>query len=197
VKTLCGLLVIAAAIPLAGSAQSAEVLDWRAKLQFHAESTYAPTALIGFVAYGALLQKLDSPTEWGQGAGAYGERVGSTLRWSGIHSALAFGLDTTLHQDPRYYRAGGTGFWRRAGHAVRGTILTRTDSGGETLSTWRIGSAYGSALLSDMWYPARLNNARDGMIRGSVTLGFELAGNLGTEFWPDIKQALFHRRVGP
>jgi hypothetical protein len=197
VKTLYRLLVIAAAIPLAASAQSAEVFDWRAKLQFHAESTYAPTALMGFLAYGALLQKLDSPTEWGQGAGAYGERFGSMLGWSGIHSALAFGLDTTLHQDPRYYRAGGTGFWRRAGHAVRGTILTRTDSGGETLSTWRIGSAYGSTFLSDMWYPGRLNNAREGMICGSVTLGSGLAGNLGAEFWPDIKHALFHRKVTP
>jgi len=67
-------------------------------------------------------------------------------------------------------------------------MLTRTDSGGETLSTWRIGSAYGAAFLSNQWYPDRLNTTRLGLIQGSVTLGFDLVGNLGAEFWPDIKK---------
>jgi len=86
------------------------------------------------------------------------------------------------------------GFWRRSGHALRGTILTRTDAGGETLSTWRIGSAYGAAFLSDLWYPARLDTARQGFVDGSLGLGFGLASNLGAEFWPDIKSKLFHRK---
>ncbi len=196
-KTLVTLFAISLAIPVAGSAQTPEPFDWSAKLQFHAETAYGPTAVMGFTAYAALLQEVDSPKEWGQGAGAYGKRLGSTLGWSGIHGALAFGLDSTLHQDPRYYRTGGTGFWRRSAHALRGTILTRTDSGGETLSTWRIGSAYGAAFLSDLWYPARLNTAGQGFKRGSITLGLGLASNLGTEFWPDIKKALFHRKMGP
>src|ERR1035441_4801236 len=116
------------------------------------------------------------------------------VAWSGIRNALAFGLDSTLHQDPRYFRSGGAGFWRRSGHALRGTMLTRTDSGGETLSTWRIGSAYGSAFLSNLWYPARLNTVGLGMIQGSATLGFDLADNLRKEFWPDIRRKVFHRK---
>jgi hypothetical protein len=73
-------------------------------------------------------------------------------------------------------------------------MLTRTDSGGETLSVWRIGSAYGSAFLSNMWYPDRLNNARLGFIQGSVTLGFDLALNLTKEFWPDIRTKVLRRK---
>jgi hypothetical protein len=57
-------------------------------------------------------------------------------------------VETTLHQDPRYFRSCSTGFWRRAGHALRGTILTRTDRGGETLSTWRIGRPHIRRCLS-------------------------------------------------
>jgi hypothetical protein len=171
-----------------------EPLDWQGKLKFHAEATYGPWALAGFAAYAGFLQEINSPTEWGQGAGAYSKRFASTLGWSAIHGTLAFGLDTTLHQDPRYYRSGSAGFWRRSGHALRGTILTRTDAGGETLSTWRIGSAYGAAFLSDMWYPARLNTVREGFLDGSLGLGFGLASNLGAEFWPDIKSRLFHRK---
>jgi hypothetical protein len=103
-------------------------------------------------------------------------------------------LDTALRQDPRYFRSGSGGFWRRAGHALRGTLLTHTDRGGETVSAWRIGSAYGSAFLSNMWYPDRLNTPRLGFIQGSMTLGFDVAGNLASEFWPDIRRKVFHKR---
>ena len=46
-----------------------------------------------------------------------------------------------------------------------------------------------------MWYPDRLNTPRLGFIHGSVTLGFDLVGNLGAEFWPDIKRIVFRRKV--
>ena len=86
---------------------------------------------------------------------------------------------------------------RRSAHALRETLLTRTDTGGETVSVWRIGSAYGAAYLSNLWYPARLDTAREGFLDGSITLGFGVATNLGSEFWPDIKAKIFRRKVGP
>jgi hypothetical protein len=187
-------IAMVAAIPVAGFGQDPTPLSVAGKFRYHAEATYAPMSLLGIAAYAAVLQEADAPTEWRQGAAPYGKRFVSTLAWSGIHNALAFGLDSALHQDPRYTRSRNTGFWRRAGHAVRGTILTRTDRGGETLSTWRLGADYGSAFLSNMWYPDRLNTVRLGFIQGSVTLGFELVGNLGREFLPDIKRKVLHRR---
>ena len=90
--------------------------------------------------------------------------------------------------------SGGTGFWRRSGHALRGTLLTRTDRGGETVSTWRIGSAYGAAFLSNQWYPDRFNTVRLGFLQGSVTLGFDLLGNVASEFWPDLKRKVLRRK---
>ena len=182
------------AIPIAGMAQPAEPLDVKAKLNFHARNTFAPLSLAGLAAYAAVLQQANAPEEWKQGAEGYGKRFGTMVAWSGIHGALAFGLDSTLHQDPRYFRSSDKGFWRRSGHALRGTILTRTDRGGETLSTWRLGADYGSAFLSNMWYPARLNTVRLGFIQGSVTLAFDLAGNLASEFWPDVKRKVLRRK---
>jgi hypothetical protein len=183
-----------AAIPMAGVAQTPEPLGVEDKLRLHAESTFGPLAVVGIAAYAGALQNFNAPMEWGQGGAAYGKRVASTAGAWGIHGALAFGLDSSLREDPRYYRSLRTGFWRRTGHAIRGTILTRTDAGGETLSIWRIGSAYGSAYLSNLWYPDRLNTARLGFIQGSVGLGFGLAGNLGAEFWPDIKRKMLRRK---
>lgn len=191
------LLALLLAIPMAGMAQKFEPLDWKGKLVFHAKATYGPWALAGIGAYAGFLQKTNSPREWGQGASGYDKRLASTVGAAGIHGVLAFGMDTALHQDPRYYRAGGAGLWRRTGHAIRGTILTRTDAGGETLSTWRIGSAYGEEFLSNVWYPARLDKPRFGFTDGSIRLGFDLVGNLGSEFWPDIRKNVFRRKVLP
>jgi hypothetical protein len=193
-KKLLVLLALSAAIPSAAVAQPPEPLDWQGKLRFHAESTYNPSAIAGLAAYAAVLHELDSPEEWRQGGAAYGKRFASMAGWSAIHSTLAFGLDSTLHEDPRYRRMGDRGFWRRTGHALRGTVLTRTDRGGERVSTWRIGSAYGAAFLSNMWYPDRVNTVRLGFLQGSMGLGFDFAGNLGAEFWPDIKKKIFRRR---
>jgi len=187
-------LALAAVLPFAAMSQaSLEPLTWQGKLKYHAESTYSPAALVGFAAYAGVLQTLDTPTEWGKGGAGYGRRLASTVAWSGIHSTLAFGLDTALHQDPRYFRSGAGG-WRRVGHSLRGTILTRTDSGGETLSTWRLGSAYGAAFLSNEWYPDRLNTVRLGVLQGSMTLGFGFIANLGAEYWPDIKRKVLHKK---
>jgi len=191
--TVVLLLAVAAAMPVAAFGQVTEPLDVKDKLHFHIKQAIGPGAVLGYAAYAGILQADAAPTEWRGGAEAYAKRIGSMAAWSGIHNGLAFGLDSALHQDPRYFRSKDTGFWRRSAHAVRGTILTRTDSGGETLSTWRFGSAYGSAVLSNLWYPARLNTARLGFIQGSVTVGLDLLGNLGREFWPDIKSKVLRR----
>ena len=185
---------VALAVPLIGLAQPFAALNAQEKLSFHVKYSFNPLALAGVAAYAGILQEADAPTEWGQGAQGYGKRFASTLAYSGLHSALAFGLDTALHQDPRYFRSTNTGFWRRTGHALRGTILTRTDKGAETLATWRIGSAYGAAYLSNQWYPGRLNTVGLGFAQGTLQLGWDLAGNLGAEFWPDIKRKVFRRK---
>jgi hypothetical protein len=187
-------LALCCALPLAAVAQTSDALTTVDKLRFHVAAAYSPTALLGLAAYAGVLQSMDAPDEWSHGGAAvYGKRVASMAGWAGVHSALAFGLDSTLHQDPRYFRAGSGGFWRRAGHSLRGTILTRTDSGGETFSTWRFGSAFGAATLSNQWYPDRLNTVRLDMIQGAATIGFDLLGNLGKEFGPDVKRKLRRR----
>jgi len=185
---------LALAIPISGFAQDFVALSVTEKLSYQVRQSIGPLALLGDAAYAGILQEADTPTEWGQGGSGYGKRFGSTLACSGMHSALAFGLDSTLHEDPRYFRSGGGGFWRRTGHAFRGTILTHTDKGTETLSIWRLGSAYGAAYLSNQWYPGRLNTVALGFAEGSLQLGFDVARNLASEFGPDLKRKVLRRR---
>jgi hypothetical protein len=189
------LIVIAGAIfPAALFSQATDPLGWQSKLRYHANAAYGPEGVAGSIGYAGYLQEIDSPREWGQGGVGYGRRLGSTLAYSGVRNAIGFGLDSALHQDPRYYRSGGTGTWRRVKHVFRGTLLTRTDSGGETLATWRFGSAYSAAFLSNQWYPDRVNTAKRSLTQGSTQIGFDVLVNLGSEFWPDLKNKMLHRK---
>jgi hypothetical protein len=188
------IIVLMCVVSVAGIAQAPVALDVNGKLRFHAETTFGPASIAMYGVGAAFLQVTDSPTEWGQGASGYKKRVASSMASSGIRGLLAFGLDSTLHQDPRYFRSGSTGFWRRMGHALRGTILTRTDTGGQTLSTWRLGSAYGASFIANQWYPDRLNTVRCGFADGSIRLGSDLATNLAAELWPDIKRKISLRK---
>ena len=169
-------------------------IGWEGKLRFHAVSAYGPEALVGAAIYDGFLQEINFPREWGQGGLGYGKRFGSTLAYGGVRNLLGFGLDSALHEDPRYYRSTESGMWRRARHAFRETILTHKDSGGETLATWRLGSAYGAAFISNQWYPDRVNTVALGFSQGSTQIGFDFLSNLGSEFWPDIKKKLLHRK---
>jgi hypothetical protein len=182
------------AIPVTALAQSFLPLDTIGKLDYHIQQSVGPLAIVGDVAYAGLLQEIDTPTEWGQGGSPYARRLASTAACSGIHSALAFGLDSALHEDPRYFRSAGGSFWHRAGHAFRGIVLTRTDHGTETFSVWRFGSAYGAAYVSNQWYPGRLNTVALGFAQGSLQIGFDLVRNLASEFGPDIKRMVFRRK---
>jgi len=182
------------AIPVTALAQSFLPLDTIGKLDYHIQQSVGPLAIVGDVAYAGLLQEIDTPTEWGQGWSPYARRLASTAACSGLHSALAFGLDSALHEDPRYFRSAGGSFWHRAGHAFRGIVLTRTDHGTETFSVWRFGSAYGAAYVSNQWYPGRLNTVALGFAQGSLQIGFDLVRNLASEFGPDIKRMVFRRK---
>jgi hypothetical protein len=163
------------------------------KLRYHAQGLYGIFPVAGTFAYAGLLQELNAPKEWGGGWPAYGRRLASTEACGVIHGVLAFGLDTALHQDPRYFRSDRKGLFRRMAHAARETILTHTDAGGETFSAWRMGSAYGAEFISNLWYPERLDTVRLGFLQGSLRVGFDLVSNLSAEFWPDLKKKLRRR----
>lgn len=191
---LPAIAILSAIFAARGVSQDLDPTTWQSKLRFHAVSAYGPAAILGSAAYVGLLQEVDFPKEWGQGGLGYGKRLGSTLAYSGLRNSLGFGLDTALHQNPRYDRSSETGFWPRTKHAFRRTILTRTDSGSETFATWRFGSAYAANFISNEWYPDRVNTVKLGLTEGTTQIGFDLLGNIGIEFWPDVKRKILRRK---
>jgi len=188
------LLSTLASTLLVTRACSQSIDTWQSKLQFHIVSAYGPESVVVAGAFAGYLQAIDSPQQWGQGGGAYAERLASTLAYTGVRNGLAFGLDSALHQDPRYYRSTNAGFWLRTRYVLHSTVFTHKDSGGETLATWRFASAYTAALIADEWRPGRSNRVGVGFKDGSTQIGFDLLSNFVTEFGPDVKRKLLHRR---
>lgn len=169
-------------------------LSVKAKLRFHAEQTASPGFVVEMAAYAGVLHWMDTPREWGQGAGPYGKRVASAAGATAIRNVFAFALDSALGEDPRYRRSGRGNLFARIGHAARETVVTRTDAGRSRFATWRFGSAIGSAYLSNVWYPDRLNTLASGMEQGMATIGLDVLGNIASEFWPDLKHKVLRRR---
>jgi hypothetical protein len=175
-------------------AQDPHPLSVTGKLRFHALATASPGFVAETAAYAGVLHWMKVPAEWGSTAPVYGKRVASAAGATAIRNLFAFAIDAPLREDPRYRRRGKGNVFARMGHAAGETILTRTDKGGRRVSTWRFGSALGAALLSNQWYPDRLNTFSSGLEQTAATIGLDLLGNLGSEFWPDVKRKVFRRR---
>jgi hypothetical protein len=170
-----------------------EPIDAGEKFKLHLSRVYAPSGLAKS-AFTAGYNHLDhDPPEWGQGMKGYGRRYGHKLLNRAVENAIGFTVVATLKEDPRYFYSNQRGVWRRLKHAVTSTFLTRTDSGGQRLSTWRFAGNYGAAFLSNQWRPESENKPRDALERGTLSIGFDVAANIFKEFWPDIKRRIRRR----
>jgi hypothetical protein len=158
------------------------------RFRHYLTGTFGPRSLATAVAHAGLDQLRDSPTEWGQGSAAFGDRLGNAYAKHIIRRTLEFGASSALHQDDRYFASGEAGFWCRTKYAVASTVLARRDDGQRTFAYARIGSAAGTAFISRAWQPASTTDAS----HAASSFGFTVAADLGTnvfrEFWPDLKR---------
>jgi len=158
------------------------------KAELRARNMVTPMAFAGSAAGAGIQQWRDNPTEWRQGAAGYGRRYASAHGWIVTQNIVALGLDTTLGIDPRYRRSSQTGVWPRIRDAVKQTWVARTDSGDAMFNYSAVGASYGAGLISCAWHPARVDSVGDGLIRGTIGLGYDMLSNVVKEFWPVKKR---------
>jgi hypothetical protein len=168
-------------------------LSVREKARVFGHRIIAPTSLATAAFSSGIDQWRDSPPEWGQGMAGYGRRYGSKTGTRTAENGIGFLTAAALHQDPRYFHSSDTGVWRRAKYAVKRTVVTRNDSGQQTIAVWNITAHYGAQFVSNIWRPERVTPVPDTLARGSVSMGYDAASNLFKEFWPDIRQRIFRR----
>jgi hypothetical protein len=154
--------------------------------------------LRGFAGAGfgaAIGQERDVPKEWGEGWGAYATRYAASLGTNLTRQFTAFGLESALHEDPRYFPSEEKGFRKRLKNVLLQTVVARTDSGKETFAWARMGSAFAAGEIANTWQPKSTSSVGDGLTRGCIILGGDLAYNFLQEFVPFVRpHTLRHQR---
>jgi hypothetical protein len=132
---------------------------------------------------------------YGSGFSGYAKRFGASYAddfdgelWSeGI-------LPSLLHQDPRYFRLGQGGFRRRLGYSLFAAVRCRGDNGNWQFNASNLGGNLVAGATSNAYYPAANRGIGLTFQRASIDTAEGLAQLLANEFYPDLSQALFHRK---
>jgi hypothetical protein len=131
--------------------------------------------------------------EFRQGAAGYGRYYWHTLADQTDENLWVEGiLPVVLHQDSRYYTLGHGGFVKRGFYAVSRTLITRTDSGKETVNASEIVGAGAAAGISSLYYPTQYRTWTKVGQRWLTNALLDFGTFAAKEFWPDLNRAIFH-----
>jgi hypothetical protein len=128
-----------------------------------------------------------------QGAAGYGRYYWHTFADQTDENLWVEGiLPSVLHQDSRYYTLGHGGFLKRGFYAVSRTVITRSDSGGETFNASEILGSGISAAISSTYYPTQYQTWTKVGQRWLTNALLDFGTFAAKEFWPDVNHAIFH-----
>jgi hypothetical protein len=174
----------------AGGTALGEPLTFHERLKLHAHSYIEAENYIGPALGAGIGQWEDSPSEWGEGAGGYGERYASGLARSAIARTISFGVAASDGEDSRYFPLREGGIWRRTRHAAVETFVSRGRSGGSMPAVSRFAGVYSAGFIANAWEPPSQRDAAHAMERGSTALLSGVGWRLFEEFWPDLRHRL-------
>lgn len=143
------------------------------------------------IVFGAAISHADSvPPEWGQGWGAYGERLASHFGSSVVEGTTNFALGEALRLDTKYYPCTCKGIWPRIRHALISSVTARAGGDGHRVfSPPAIASPYAGAFATLAWYPARYR-AEDAFRTGNYNLLDAVGMKLALEFLHPVLKKL-------
>jgi len=156
------------------------------RFQQYLLSVGGPVPVLGEAAGASIGQWKNSPPEWGQGWGAYGERYGSNLAYNGIRQTISYGASIALHEDTRYFASGKHGIWARTGYALLSTFTARRPDGRQSFAFSSVGGVIGASGIASIWGPRSwqgFNNIAD---NAGISFGATAALNIVREFLPDL-----------
>ena len=141
------------------------------KLKFHLalKALTDPVTLAGFGLNAAIYQAVGYPS-YGQGWGAYGQRLGATF--AGGYTKILLGdavFASVLHQDPRYFYQGTGTTKSRLLHALETPLITRGDDGRREFNWSEVLGDLASGGIAEAYYPSQDRGA--GIIVRSTLIG--------------------------
>jgi hypothetical protein len=161
-------------------------LTERRRFHLYLMSTVGPVPILAEAAGAGIGQLENTPKEWGQGWGAYGQRFGSNLAYNGVRGTITYGTSILFHEDNRYFVSHKHGLWERAAYAVRSTVTAQHPDGRTTFSISSVTGVVGASAISSIWGPDSFKGIGNISKNAGVSFGATAAFNLVREFLPDI-----------
>jgi hypothetical protein len=169
-------------------------LTRRGKFGLAFKDTFDPFTFVAAGFYAGLAQWQNDYAPFGQGGTGFAKRFGAAYADQAIGNYMTEAIfPSLLHQDPRYFRRGSGGPWRRVGYALSRTIITRTDKGRKTFNYSELAGNAAAAAISNAYYPASERTAGEACEKLTIQLVSDSAFNVLLEFWPDMRHAIFKK----
>lgn len=158
------------------------------KRRFHLylASTIGPVPILAEAAGAGIGQWENSPKEWGQGWGAYGQRFGSNLAYNGVRGTITYGTSVLFHEDNRYFPSNRHGLWPRARYAILSTFTARNPEGETTFSISSVTGVVGAGAIASVWGPDSWKGLGNISHNAGISFGATAGFNLVREFLPDF-----------
>ena len=164
------------------------------KFKAHAVQVFGIRGLLGAAFGAAIGQGTNTPGEWGQGWGPYGERFASGFGNNLDRQFFAFTLESAFHEDARYFPSTEKSKIARIKNVIKQIAFTKTDSGATTFAYGRVISAFGAAQLTNTWQPKSTGTVGQGLERTAIMFSGDAAINLMQEFIPFTRSEVFRHR---
>jgi hypothetical protein len=168
------------------------------KLQLAVDESIAPSRLLSSAFTSAIYQARDSFPGYGQGWDGYGKRFGASIATNASYKAFGtFLLPSMLHQDPRYFVKLQGRPRTRIFYALSRVIITRTDSGRQTINISGLLGGIMAEGLANSYVPDEERTSGKTFQRFGIRVGWSALGNVVKEYWPNISKRLRLSKVVP
>jgi hypothetical protein len=164
------------------------------RLEWTAHASFGPSSLLGGAVSAGIDTLRNSPSEYGPHWAGFGKRYGLRLSNRVISSGIEASAGSLWGEDPRYFRAPEKRPKARFANIVRMTVISHNRAGREMPAYARFLAVPSSAFLSNAWEPDSHNSTGDALNRIAASFATRIIGNAFSEFWPDVRRRLLHRR---
>jgi hypothetical protein len=154
------------------------------RLRQYMKDVVSPVSFLTSAASAGIGQWRESPREWREGARGYGLRYASSFGEHIVKESLVLGLASAMKEDDRFVPSLRSGIGARTKYAVAEAFLARRSDGSKRLSFSKIGACAGAVLLSRLWQPPSLRNARSAEINFGTSIAAGVGMDVAREFWP-------------
>jgi hypothetical protein len=183
---------------MAGSqtAKDFHPLSQNERTSLYLRSLINPWGFAKAAASGGIDQSHNKPKEWGQGWGAYGQRVANIEGQYLVQKTVTYLISSPLHEDNRYFGSGKHELWPRLKCAVSSSVLARHDNGKLYLSVSQLSGVAAGAFVARLWLPPSQSSAGDAATSFGITMGSNAATSVLKEFLPDLLRHAARKKAG-